>query len=297
LGGGAIYNSGTLNLANLANSTSGGDWVNSGGTIKPFGPNLVMDGSCSIGGLTGDPMLDHLADNGGPTKTFALLTGSPAINAADTKICAVYPVNNLDQRGQPRSTDGQCDIGAYESAPSFLFTGFLAPVANPPAENSFKAGQGVPIKFSLGGNQGLNIFASGSPFSQPASCSTATTDVTQTVTAGNSSLSYDPASNTYTYDRPELGRLLPAVRHAADRRLVSRGEFSVQIAHVGPAILGRRRLFRRPSYDGNAAHRGRPKGRLLPRRAGPTFSGNLRPTSGPCRPRPPGCSRWSARPG
>src|SRR5262249_58992696 len=31
--------------------------------------------------LTGDPMLGPLADNGGPTKTMALLPSSPAINA------------------------------------------------------------------------------------------------------------------------------------------------------------------------------------------------------------------------
>jgi CSLREA domain-containing protein len=118
-GVGGIQNFGTLNLANtiLAKDTPGGDCSNQG-TINPSGVNLVGDGSCSVpGALSGDPMLGPLANNGGPTMTMALLPGSPAIDSADESICAAAPVNNLDQRGQPRSTDGKCDIGAYESVP------------------------------------------------------------------------------------------------------------------------------------------------------------------------------------
>lgn len=43
----------------------------------------------------------------------------------------------------------------------------------------------IPVKFSLGGNHGLNIFAAGSPKSE------------QTATAG--SLSYDARYDQYTY--------------------------------------------------------------------------------------------------
>ncbi len=206
--GSAISNRGTLNLSNtiLANSTSGGDCFNgfssSPGTINTSGVNLVMDGSCSIAGaLSGDPLLGPLSDNGGTTQTMALLAGSPAIDTANDTICAASPVNNLDQRGQPRSTDGKCDIGAYETPTPFTFTGFLAPLSNLPTVNVVKAGRSVPIQFSLGGNQGLGIFASGYPQVQQVTCSTgAPTDVVDgTVTSGNSSLSYDSTTNTYTY--------------------------------------------------------------------------------------------------
>jgi hypothetical protein len=83
----------------------------------------------------------------------------------------------------------------------FNFSGFLQPVDNLPALNQVKAGQGIPVKFSLGGNQGLNILASGSPSSQLIACdSSAPLDaIEQTVTAGSSSLSYDAATNIYTY--------------------------------------------------------------------------------------------------
>jgi hypothetical protein len=53
-------------------------------------------------------MLSPLADNGGPTETMALPTGSPAIDVAVT--CDGY-----DQRGTPRAAP--CDSGAFEHEP------------------------------------------------------------------------------------------------------------------------------------------------------------------------------------
>jgi hypothetical protein len=59
----------------------------------------------------------------------------------------------------------------------------------------------VPVKFSLGGYQGLNIFATGYPASQTIVCNTSAglDAIEQTVTAGSSSLSYDATSDQYTY--------------------------------------------------------------------------------------------------
>jgi hypothetical protein len=65
-----------------------------------------------------------------------------------------------------------------------------------------KAGGAIPVKFSLGGNRGLDIFYNSTyPASQQISCSsTAPLDTIETtVTAGQSSLSYDSGSGTYTY--------------------------------------------------------------------------------------------------
>ena len=77
-------------------------------SVRREGANVSDDDTC--GGPTeitiADPNLGPLADNGGPTRTHALLAGSPAINAGTG--CTVQ----VDQRYAPR--DAQCDLGAFE---------------------------------------------------------------------------------------------------------------------------------------------------------------------------------------
>jgi hypothetical protein len=87
-------------------------------------------------------------------------------------------------------------------AVDYPFGGFFQPVDNLPAFNLTKAGSAIPVKFSLGGNQGLNIFYNSNyPASQPISCNTSdpVDTIETTVSAGGSSLSYDATSNQYTY--------------------------------------------------------------------------------------------------
>jgi len=83
----------------------------------------------------------------------------------------------------------------------YNFSGFFQPVDNLPVFNSVKAGSSIPVKFSLSGDQGLDIFAAGYPKSQVITCdSTAPVDgVEETVAAGSSSLSYDASTDQYSY--------------------------------------------------------------------------------------------------
>jgi len=83
----------------------------------------------------------------------------------------------------------------------FGFSGFLQPVDNLPVLNLVTSGRAVPVKFSLGGNQGLNIFAAGYPRSEQIACepSAAVEGVEKTVTAGGSSLSFDATTDQYNY--------------------------------------------------------------------------------------------------
>jgi hypothetical protein len=79
--------------------------------------------------ITADPMLGPLEDNGGTTRTLALLDGSPAIDAGSNPLAL-----DFDQRGDgfPRVTGAAADIGAFESAGEDLDTifanGFDAPI-------------------------------------------------------------------------------------------------------------------------------------------------------------------------
>jgi hypothetical protein len=78
------------------------------GTFAPTEGNLLVGqaGICSINATVApDALLGPLANNGGPTKTIALLTGSPAIGLA----VACPP---RDQRGVQRTAG--CDAGAFE---------------------------------------------------------------------------------------------------------------------------------------------------------------------------------------
>jgi predicted outer membrane repeat protein len=63
-----------------------------------------------------DPMLEALADNGGPTLTHALALNSPAINAGDPLPAGSgsFACAASDQRGVARPQRSVCDMGAFE---------------------------------------------------------------------------------------------------------------------------------------------------------------------------------------
>jgi len=113
----------------LATNTAGpGGVPDCKGSVTSRGHNLVgKPGGCDFraeGDLVDkDPMLGPLSPNDGPTRTRALLDGSPAIGGgspktADGKNGACAPA---DQRGvkRPQAYGGDkkpaCDIGAYEA--------------------------------------------------------------------------------------------------------------------------------------------------------------------------------------
>jgi hypothetical protein len=84
------------------------------GDIVSLGHNLIGDpsegsGFASSDLLNVDPLLAPLADNGGPTNTCALVSGSAAIDAGDNNRAP-----SSDQRGLPRIVNHKIDIGAYE---------------------------------------------------------------------------------------------------------------------------------------------------------------------------------------
>ena len=82
----------------------------------------------------------------------------------------------------------------------YNFTGFFDPVKNLPVMNEMNAGRSVPLKFSLGGNQGLAVLAAGFPKSVQIQCNTLNpVDSVEGTTLGSNSFSYDPVTGVYTY--------------------------------------------------------------------------------------------------
>ena len=124
--GGGIYNNGAgpINITNsivaLNNAPTGTDLRN---IISSQGHNIVgsLDGA-TITAASGDQFgvtaaqlkLGALADHGGTTRTHALLSGSPAIDAGDTTAAVNFDLAT-DQRGHARYIGSAIDIGAYEA--------------------------------------------------------------------------------------------------------------------------------------------------------------------------------------
>jgi CSLREA domain-containing protein len=119
--GAGIWN-GLFTLSNtiVAGQTgSGGNC--SGAIILDGGYNLEDGTSCGFSAANHslpntNPLLDPsgLQDNGGLTKTVALLSGSPALDALPTGTNGCGTTIATDQRGMSRPQGTACDIGAFE---------------------------------------------------------------------------------------------------------------------------------------------------------------------------------------
>jgi hypothetical protein len=106
----------------IANNKAGGVELDVGtgiGFVIPGNNNIIMAHPLATtvpaDTITDDPMLGPLQDNGGPTRTRALLPSSPGINKGGGTALS------FDQRGSPRVIGGKADIGAFEFDPDHIF--------------------------------------------------------------------------------------------------------------------------------------------------------------------------------
>jgi len=128
-----------------------------------------------------------LADCSGPVVSGADFSTSPVGNHTFTVIAGDLAGNQVQ--------------ASHTYSILYDFNGFFPPVDNLPVLNRVKAGSAVPIKFSLNGDQGLDIFEAGFPVSQQISCDSSAdlNDVVETVTSGESGLTYDATADQYIY--------------------------------------------------------------------------------------------------
>jgi hypothetical protein len=117
--GGGISGGAIIRNSIVADNSGG----NCNSTITSKGYNLSSDGTCDFdntGDLNNtDPKLGTFGNNGGPTQTIPLLSGSPAIDAGNPNGCTDSQGHLLktDQRGKTRPNredKNGCDMGAFE---------------------------------------------------------------------------------------------------------------------------------------------------------------------------------------
>jgi hypothetical protein len=96
-----------------------------------------------------------------------------------------------------------CDFRFRTYVAPWNFSGFFSPVNNPTDPepvNGVKAGQSVPVKFSLGGDQGLDVLAEDYPKLEFTQCDPGDeVDPVEETSTANNGLTYDALTDTYTY--------------------------------------------------------------------------------------------------
>jgi hypothetical protein len=126
-------------------------------------------------------------------------SASPTITTSQAS-GSIFPVGTTTVNVTATDATGNQTSCSFTVTVRYNFSGFFQPVDNLPTINSVNAGQSIPVKFSLSGNKGLNIFAAGYPQSAQVACGGGgADDIEETVTAGGSSLSYDATTDQYKY--------------------------------------------------------------------------------------------------
>jgi predicted outer membrane repeat protein len=201
--GGGLYASGGLSLQNTTVAGNGGGGLhsttgqvamrstllagNAGGACSGQPGtgldeyNLADDATCSLDG-TGDrvagALLAPLGDYGGPTRTQALYTGSPAIDAVPG---GCLPV---DQRQVARTSP--CDIGAFEGS----IAGGPPPGDQLPLPVAGKSVNAVPVRgtvrVKLPGRRRFRVLAEGEQIPVGTTVDTLKGRVTITAAGGQS---------------------------------------------------------------------------------------------------------------
>jgi Tol biopolymer transport system component len=114
---------------------------------------------------------------------------------------SAFPVGTTIVNVTATDASGNTATGSFTVTVQYNFAGFFRPIENLPMVNLVNAGQSIPVKFSLSGDKGLNIFAPGYPLAQQIPCGGGGTVLLmeETETAGSSTLSYNAATDQYIY--------------------------------------------------------------------------------------------------
>jgi hypothetical protein len=207
--------SGTHNFSGKATDGAGNESAAVTGSVKVDATNPTF-GDCTGGPFT---------QGSGNGSASVSITANDAHSGLDDAGTTLSSTVNTSTIGDKTFTFTAKDNVGHEVTKqctyhvNYNWTGFFQPIDNNPDQsgnptqatvwNSAKAGQAIPIKFNLSGNQGLSIFATkndaGDPTTYPRSVkvqcpdSGDTIDAVETYSSSNAGLQYDPIANQYIY--------------------------------------------------------------------------------------------------
>lgn len=148
----------------------------------------VVLGSDAVATWTASDVLSGIADGYDESGSVSLDTSTVGSRSASVDAGFVK-----DKAGN-ESEAASCSYSVI-----YDFDGFFRPVDMGETWNVAKAGSAIPIKFSLNGDQGLDVLAKTPTFTITGAAVDGGDLIETTVTSGKSSLSYDPTSDQYTY--------------------------------------------------------------------------------------------------
>jgi uncharacterized repeat protein (TIGR01451 family) len=134
--------------------------------------------------------------------------GTIAVGGSSTETIVVSPkkipvTNNVAVSSDPDTTIFQ--TGATQSGPpvtgTYNWSGFFPPIQDAPVMNQANAGSQIPLKFSLGGNFGTDVFADGFPQQQQFNCTTLAPIGSSTPLPPNGfSFNFNGGTNQYNFN-------------------------------------------------------------------------------------------------
>jgi len=176
-----------------------------GGSAGPVDRTIKRDASaptvpmtCPVGAILKGSTATAGWTASDPANGSGLATASGGVVALDTATVGNKTATAPQARDDAGNTSATTTC-SYNVA--YDFDGFCHPIDMGNVFNAAKAGSTIPVKFSLGGDEGLRIFETGYPKVTAVTCTSgaATDKIEELSTATTSGLKYDAAAGQYNY--------------------------------------------------------------------------------------------------
>ena len=194
--------SGSHSYSGKATDNAGNDSQATTGTVKVDATNPALNVSCPTAPvIKGSNASANWTASDQHSGLATAQNGSVALDTSSVgSQTATVPAGTARDKVGLGSAAASCTYSVV-----YDFKGFFQPIDNKDANgnlifNKAKAGSTIPVKFSLGGDQGMDILLSTPSTVSVTAPTSATTDLIEETTTATSGLKYDPVANQYIYN-------------------------------------------------------------------------------------------------